>query len=79
MGDTVHSTGHLVLETGGRLHLAEGLGFTDGELVSVSAQGPFVLVSAESVGTHPRLYDLRTGKAAFGSDTGRAATFWPSP
>ena len=78
-GDFMHTTGHLVLEVGGQLKPVKDLGFTDGDFVAVQAQGPFLLVSADSVGTHPRLYDLRTGARVFHSDTARVATFWPSP
>ncbi len=79
VGDSEHTTGHLVFEREGQLSGVKELGFTDGDMVSVTTQGPFVLVSAARVGTHPRLYDLRTGKLAFRSDTARAATFWPTP
>jgi len=78
-GDTAHTTGHLVFEREGQFSPVKDLGFTDGELVSVTARGPFVLIAAERVGTHPRLYDLRTGKQVFKSDTARATTFWPKP
>jgi hypothetical protein len=78
IAEFAYTTGHVVFETGGRLHLAPDLGFTDGDLVSVSSQGTFVLVSASNVGTHPRLYDLRSGQQVFRSDTARAVTFWPS-
>lgn len=79
MGDTVHTTGHLVFEREGQLSPVKELGFTDGDVISVTSQGPFVLLSAASVGSHPRLYDLRTGKLAFRSDRARATTFWPTP
>jgi len=54
------------------------LGFTDGDLVALATSGPYLLVSASNVGTHPRLYALPSGKLVFGSDTARAATFWPA-
>ena len=73
------STGHLVLEVGGQLKPVKDLGFTDGDFVAVRTQGPFVLVSADSTGVHPRLYDLRTGERVFHSDSARVATFWPKP
>ena len=78
-GEFVHSTGHLVLEVGGQPQPVKDLGFTDGDFVAVRTQGPFVLVSADEVGTHPRLYDLRSGKRVFHSDAARVATFWPAP
>jgi hypothetical protein len=78
-GDTTHTTGHLVFEVGGQLSPAKDLGFTDGDLVAVNTRGPFLLVASEHVGSHPRLYDLSTGKLVFRSDTARATTFWPVP
>jgi hypothetical protein len=77
-GDTAHTTGHIVFQKGEEFELAKDLGFTDGDVVAVNSKGPFVLVSSERVGTHPRLYDLRTHKLVFRSDTARAATFWPA-
>jgi len=76
-GDALHNTGHLVLERGGEYVPVKDLGFTDGRLVSVTSQGRFLLVASERAGTHPRLYDLRTGKRTFSADTARATTFWP--
>jgi hypothetical protein len=76
-GDTSHTTGHLVFEHGERLSPAKDLGFTDGDMVSVELSGPFLLVASQRVGSHPRLYDLRTRALAFRSDTARAVTFWP--
>lgn len=77
-GEGTYTTGHIIFENGGQLQPLKDLGFRDSDLVSVSSRGPFLLVSAERVGTHPRLYDLRTGKLAFRSDTARATTFWPT-
>ncbi|MFZ5440552.1 MAG: hypothetical protein ACOZQL_11125 [Myxococcota bacterium] len=54
------------------------LGFTDGDLVALRTSGPFLLVSGADVGTHPRLYELPSGKLVFSSDTARATTFWPT-
>lgn len=76
-GDEAYTAGHIVFEREGALKLAEGLGFRDSDLVAVSSRGPFLMVSAERVGTNPRLYDLRTGQLVFRSDTARSATFWP--
>ncbi|HEX8434817.1 hypothetical protein [Archangium sp.] len=76
-GDFTHTTGHLVFESGEQLVPAKDLGFTDGDLVSFNTQGPFLLAASERVGAHPRLYDLRTRKLVFRSDTARAVTFWP--
>ena len=53
-------------------------GFTDGDMVSVRTSGPWLLVTASDVGTHPRLFALPQGKAVFTSDTARAVTFWPT-
>ncbi|WP_257461466.1 hypothetical protein [Archangium lipolyticum] len=77
-GEGAYTTGHIVVETGGQLQPLKDVGFRDSDLVSVSTRGPFLLVSAERVGTHPRLYDLRANKLAFRSDTARATTFWPA-
>jgi hypothetical protein len=76
-GDFTHTTGHLVFEGGEQLVPVKDAGFTDGDLVSLNTQGPFLLVASERVGTHPRLYDLRTRALVFRSDTARAVTFWP--
>jgi len=54
------------------------LGFTDGDLVALRTSGPFVLVTASDVGTHPRLYQLPAAKRVFASDSARAVTFWPT-
>ena len=78
-GEFVHSTGHLVLKVGGQLQPVKDLGFTEGDFISLTGSGPFILVAADGVGTHPRMYDLRTGKRVFHSDTARVATFWPRP
>ncbi|WP_434384698.1 hypothetical protein [Melittangium boletus] len=71
-------TGHIVLEQGGELKPVKDLGFTESDFVAVIARGPFLLVSADSVGIRPRLYDLRTGARVFHSDAARLATFWPT-
>ncbi len=78
-GEFAHTVGHLVFEVGGQLSPAKELGFTEGDLVAVNTRGPFLLVAAERVGSHPRLYDVRTGKLVFRSDGARATTFWPAP
>jgi hypothetical protein len=54
------------------------LGFTDGDLVALRTSGPYVLVTASDVGTHPRLYQLPAAKRVFASDSARAVTFWPT-
>ncbi|HEX8823742.1 MAG TPA: hypothetical protein VF794_27720, partial [Archangium sp.] len=76
-GDTPHTTGHLVLESGEQLHPVKELGFTDGDVVAINTQGPFLLVASQRAGTHPRLYDVRTRALVFRSDAARAVTFWP--
>ena len=71
-----YTTGLLVFEAG-KLERAANIGFTDGELVSLHSQGPFLLVSSGGAGAHPRLYDTRSKALQFSSDTARAVTFWP--
>lgn len=71
-----YTTGRVVLADGERLFPAPRLGFTGGDSVALRLSGPFLLVSAKDVGTHPRLYDLSRGELVFGSDTARAAVFW---
>lgn len=73
-GEFAHTTGLIAL---GAQPLV-GLGFTDGDLVAVRTSGAFVLISSANVGTHPRLYQLPSGRLVFASDTARAASFWPT-
>ena len=47
-------------------------------VVSLVVRGEFALL-ADRGGTHPRLYDLRSGSVVWKSDTAQAATFWPEP
>ncbi len=54
------------------------LGFTDGDLVSLRSSGAHVLITADGVGTHPRLYEAPAMKLIFSSDTARGVTFWPT-
>jgi hypothetical protein len=76
-GEFAHTTGHLVLERGGQLYPVKDLRFTDGDLVGIDVRGAFLLVASANVGSHPRLYDLRTGERVFSSEDARAVTFWP--
>ncbi|MHB8877035.1 MAG: hypothetical protein ACYC8T_25345 [Myxococcaceae bacterium] len=71
-----YTTGRVVFGEGERLFPAPGLGFTDGDLVALRTSGSFLLVSAQDVGTHPRLYDLNHRELVFASDSARAAVFW---
>jgi hypothetical protein len=74
-GEFAHTTG--ALATGSPPKKLPGLGFTDGDLVAVRPSGPFLLVTASGVGTHPRLYELPAARLVFASDTARAVTLWP--
>jgi hypothetical protein len=56
----------------------EQLGFTDGDLVSLALCRGRLLVTRAFTGTHPRLYDLATGRLAWRADDVRAAMFWPT-
>lgn len=73
-GEFVHTTGLVVAND---QPLAE-LGFTDGDLVALRSSGAHLLISNSNVGTHPRLYELPSGKLVYRSDTARAVTFWPT-
>lgn len=71
-----YTTGLIVFEAPA-LGLAKGIGFSDGELVALRNDGPFLLVSSGSAGTHPRVYDRASGALRYSSDAARAVTFWP--
>jgi len=47
------------------------------DIVAVMVRDPYVLVATDTVGTHPRLYDLNSLQLLFKSDTAWATTYWP--
>ncbi len=75
-GEFAYTTG--LLATGTPAAPLPELGFTDGDLVAVRTSGPFVLVTAQGVGAHPRLYELPEARLRYRSDTARAVSFWPT-
>ncbi|MFZ5470026.1 MAG: hypothetical protein ACOZIN_11380 [Myxococcota bacterium] len=77
-GEFAYTTGLLVFQPQGKPPAPlPNLGFTRGDLLAIELRGPYLLVALTSVGTWPRVYDLREAKLAFASDTARAAVFWP--
>jgi hypothetical protein len=77
-GEFAYATGLLVFSVDGKLVRAPQVGFSDGEIVALEVNGPFLLVAAPSVGAFPRLYDMRVHTSVYSSETGRAAVFWPN-
>ena len=75
-GEFSYAVGHLVFERNGQLSRPEGLGFTDGELVSLQRSGNLLLVT-NRVGAFPRVYDVSTGQRVWASEEARATVFWP--
>ncbi len=79
-GEFAYTTGLLVFRpTGKAPALLPELGFTRGDLIAVLRRGPYLLAAANGIGAWPRVYDLRTGKLVYSSDTARAAVFMPEP
>ena len=74
-GEFAYSTGLVLTADGTQLDTA----FSSGEIIALQKQGPFVLVTAPAIGAYPRLFDVKTKKTVFVSETARATTFWPKP
>lgn len=73
-GEFAHTTGLVAVGE----KVLPGLGFTDGDLVAIRSSSAYLLVTASTVGAHPRLYSMPDAKLVFSSDSARAVTFWPS-
>jgi hypothetical protein len=73
----VFATGEVYFVDGEALQRPPGLGFTNGDLIAPMLRGDYLLIAADTVGTHPRLYDLRRRALVYSSDTARATTFSP--
>ena len=61
----------------GSIALLPDLGFTGGELVSITSRGRYLLVAGSNAGVYPRLYDLVEHRRVYASEAARAVTFWP--
>ena len=66
----VNDTGLVLLRRAGDKEFKPlaGLGYTVGDIVTITRRGPFLLIVTNNLKAHPRLYDLRRGKLLFGSD-----------
>lgn len=71
------TSGLVVMELNGKMVPLPDEGFTEGDMVGLLIQGPYLLVASSGSGCHPRVYDLRTGELVFKSDAARATVFWP--
>ena len=74
-GEFAYSTGLIVTADGTELDT----GFSSGEIVALQNRGPFLLVTAPAIGAFPRVFDVKTKKTLFASETARGAIFWPKP
>jgi len=71
------ATGRLFFLSGDRLVAPPQLDRSAKDIVAVMVRDPYVLVATDTVGTHPRLYDLNSLQLLFKSDTAWATTYWP--
>jgi hypothetical protein len=78
-GEFPHSTSLIRFVNGESLEAPERFEGAGGEIVSLTWQGPYLLVAGVSSGTHPRFYNLTTRRLVWASDTARAVIFWPRP
>jgi hypothetical protein len=76
VGEFEHDTGVVVFLKDKKLSLPEKLGYTPSDLTVLSSRGGLLLIAIAGDGTHPRLYDLTTGKLLFQADDVYGASFW---
>lgn len=76
-GETsINPSGWMLFVKDGVPYLPENWPFTDGDAVAYIAYRGYLLAAQQWSGAHPRLYDLRTRRCIWASDTAQAATFW---
>ena len=73
------ATGRLFFLAGRQLVSPPQLDRSAKDVVAVMVRDPDVLVTTDTVGTRPRLYDLGSLQLVFQSDTAWATTYWPTP
>ena len=69
------STGLIFAVEGGNLVKLPEYPYGREDLVAIQRRAPFLLVTQDYVGAHPRMY--RGKEHVWSSDTARAVTFWP--
>jgi hypothetical protein len=75
-GESPFATGLLALTLGDEVIEAPGLPPIGEKRAFVHVRNPFILLATPER-TNPRVYDVRTGRLAFRSETGGGVVYWP--
>ncbi len=76
VGEFAHDTGMIIFLKDKQLSFPEKLGYTASDLTSLAVRKGFLLITVAGNDTHPRLYDLTTGKLLFHADDVYGVSFW---
>lgn len=76
VGEFAHDTGMIIFLKDKQLSFPEKLGYAASDLTSLAVRKGFLLITVAGDNTHPRLYDLTTGKLLFQADDVYGVSFW---
>lgn len=76
-GEFTYSTGRVAFGVGPNAEWAPRLPWASRDLAAIQHRAGHLLVAGAAAGGHPRVYDVKSRKLVFASDTARATVFWP--